>query len=167
MHVCGVKSTSSSDGILARICFFYNTEPLKRTLENIKKQCQCKSSNYGCINPALINIDLDHVLADELHLLLRVTDRMLQNVVDEILEKDAIEDFNKPKGQPKGVLLKKFVDDVNSLGVTFFVWYKKNEDGSRSNVLEYTSLVGAQKKLLLMKHPSMFETTYILLLLQR
>ena len=136
---------------------FYNTEPLKRTLENIKKQCQCKSSNYGCINPPLINIDLDHVLADELHLLLRVTDRMLQNVVDEILEKDAIEDFNKPKGQPKGVLLKTFVDDVNSLGVTFSVWYKKNADGSRSNVLEYTSLVGAQKKLLLMKLPSTLE----------
>ena len=82
---------------------------------------------------------------------------MLQNVVCEILEKDAIEDFNKPKGQPKGVLLKKFVDDVNSLGVTFSVWYKKNADGSRSNVLEYTSLVGAQKKLLLMKLPSMLE----------
>ncbi|CAB4016317.1 Hypothetical predicted protein [Paramuricea clavata] len=136
---------------------FYNTGPLKRTLENIKKQCQCKSSNYGCINPALINIDLDHVLADELHLLLRVTDRMLQKVVDEILEKDAIEDFNKPKGQPKGVLLKKFVDDVNSPGVTFSVWYKKNADGFRSNFLEYTILVGAQKKLMLMKLRSMLE----------
>lgn len=67
----------------------------------------------------MINIDLDHVLADELHLLLRVTDRMLQNVIDEILEKDAIEDFNKPQGQPKGVLLKKFVEDVNSLASHF------------------------------------------------
>ena len=47
--------------------------------------------------------------------------------------------------------------DVNSLGVTFSVWYKKNADGSRSNVIEYTSLVGAQKKLLLMKLPSMLE----------
>ena len=77
--------------------------------------------NYGCINPPLINIELDHVLADELHLLLRVTVRMLQNIIDEILEKDAIEDFKKQKGQPKGVLLIKIVDDVNSLGVIFSV----------------------------------------------
>lgn len=34
------------------------------------------------------------------------------------------------------------------------MWYKKNGDGSSSNILEYTSLVGAQKKLLLKKLPS-------------
>ena len=62
---------------------FYNTAPLKRTLESIKKQCKCKKqcncnkSNFGCINPLLINISLDHVVADELHRLLRVTDRLL------------------------------------------------------------------------------------------
>jgi hypothetical protein len=133
---------------------FYNTAPLKRTLENIKKQCKCNKSNFGCINPPLINISLDHVVADELHLLLRVTDRLLQNVIDEILEKDSIDDFNKPKGHPKGANLNKFVKDVNELGVTFSVWYKKNGDGSSSNILDYTSLVGAQKKLLLKKLPS-------------
>ena len=52
---------------------FYNTEPLRRTQDKIKKQCHCKSSNYGCINPPLINIDIDHIVADELHLLLRIT----------------------------------------------------------------------------------------------
>ena len=136
----------------SKYLLFYNTLPLKRTVEKIKELCRCKSSNFGCINPTLINIDLDHVVPDELHLLLRVTDRMLQNV-DEILEKDAIDDFNKPRGQPKGVLLKKFVEDVNEIGLTFSVWYKKNADGSSSKVLEYTSLVGAQKNLLLKKLP--------------
>ena len=47
-----------------------------------------------------------------------------------------------------------FVKDVNDLGITFSTWYKKNADGSRSNILEYTSCVGAQKKLLLCKLPS-------------
>ena len=42
----------------------------------IKKQCKCSKSNFGCINPPLINICLDHVVADELHLLLRVTDQL-------------------------------------------------------------------------------------------
>ncbi|CAB3977587.1 Hypothetical predicted protein [Paramuricea clavata] len=133
---------------------FYNTAPLKRTLENIKKQCKCNKSNFRCINPPLVNISLDHVVADELYLLLRVTDRLLQNIIDEILEKNSIDDFNKPKGHPKGANLMKFVEDVNELGVTFSVWYKKNGDGSSSNILDYTSLVGAQKKLLLKKLPS-------------
>ena len=99
---------------------FY-TAPLKRTLESIKKQCKCNKSKFGCINPPLINISSDHVVADELYLLLRVTDRLLQNVIDAILEKDATEDFNKPRRHTKGANLKKFVEDVNNLGVTFSV----------------------------------------------
>ena len=91
----------------------------------------------------LIKKDLDHVVPDELHLLLRITYRILQNVIDEILERDSITDFNNPSGQPKGLLLKQFVKDVNDLGVTFSVWYKRNADGSSSNILEYTSWVGA------------------------
>ena len=111
-------------------------------------------TTLGVFTPPLINIDLDHVVPDELHLLLRITDRLLQNVIDEILERDSIADFNKPKGNPKGLLMQQFVKDVNDLGVTFSVWYKKNADGSSSKILDYTSCVGAQKKLLLCKLPS-------------
>ncbi|CAB3981176.1 Hypothetical predicted protein, partial [Paramuricea clavata] len=119
-------------------CFnFYHQNKQKRTLEDIEKLCSKKSDNYGCINPPLIKIDLDHV-----------------NVIDEILERDAILDFNKPKGQAKGVLLNEFVKDINELGVTFNTWYKKNADGTASNILEYTSCVGAQKKLLLSELPN-------------
>lgn len=131
---------------------FYNEEPQMRTLEAINKMRQL-TINFGCINAPLIHLELDLVVPDELHLLLRITDRLLQNVIDEILERDAIEDFNKST-QPKGVLLKQFVKGVNELGITFSVWYKKNADGSSSNVLDYTSLVGGQKKLMLNKVPS-------------
>ena len=34
---------------------------------------------------------------------LRITDRLLEDIIDEILERDSITDFNKPKGSPKGV----------------------------------------------------------------
>ncbi|CAB3998260.1 Hypothetical predicted protein [Paramuricea clavata] len=136
-------------------CFnFYHQNKQKRTLEDIEKLCSKKSDNYGCINPPLIKIDLDHVVPDELHLLLRITDRLLQNVIDEILERDAMLDFNKPKGQAKGVLLNEFVKDIHERGVTFNTWYKKNADGTASNILEYTSCVGAQKKLLLSELPN-------------
>ena len=81
--------------------------------------------------PPLINIDLDHVVPDELHLLLRIADRLLENIINEILERDSIADFNKPKGSPKGLLLQNFVKDVNDLGITFSTWYRKNADGSK------------------------------------
>ena len=133
---------------------YYNQQPLQRTLEEIKKLCKCKENNYGCINEPLLNIPLTNVIADELHLLLRITDKLLQNVIDEVLEKDAVEDFNKKRGIPKGVHLTKLVNCINSLGISFSVWNKKNADGSESQVKEFTSLLGSQKKKLLNGLPS-------------
>ena len=37
--------------------------------------------NYGCIRMPLLEIDLDHIIPDELHMLLRVTDVLIQNLV--------------------------------------------------------------------------------------
>jgi hypothetical protein len=142
--VYGVKSTKTTDGTKASV--------QKRTLEDIENLCSKKSDNYGCINPPLIStikIDLDHVVPNELHLLLRITDRLLQNVIDEILERDAILDFNKPRGQAKAVLLNEFVKDINELGVTFNIWYKKNADGSastRGDFRQYSTLHYAIKR---------------------
>ena len=97
MLVYGVKFIKKADGI--QVKYFYHEVDQKRTLEEMKHMCQKKNDNFGCIHPPpLINIDLDHVVPDELHLLLRITDRQLQNVIDEILECDSIADFNKPKG---------------------------------------------------------------------
>ena len=68
---------------------YYNEAPNCRTLEVIKKLFQSKSANnLGCINRPLLDIALDHVVPDELHLLLRVTDRHLENVIEEVMEKD-------------------------------------------------------------------------------
>ena len=85
-----------------------------------------------------------------------MTERLLENVVDEVLEKDAIDDFNNSKGQPKGVGLTNLVKGINECGIPFKAWYKKNADGSTSKILEYTSLVGAQKKKLLNTLPAKF-----------
>ena len=49
----------------------------------------------------LLNIPLSDAIADELHLLLRITNKPLQNVVGEVLERDALDDFDKAGGDPK------------------------------------------------------------------
>ena len=131
----------------------YNEEPMRRTLEEMKTLCSSKD-NFGCIHEPLLNIPLTHVIPDELHLLLRITDKLLQNIIDEVLERDAVEDFDKPRGQPKGIYLTRLVKAINDLGISFSVWNKKNADGSESQVKEFTSLLGSQKKKLLSGLPS-------------
>ena len=39
------------------------------------------SAQPGFVRRRLINIDPDHVISDELHLLLRITDRLIENLI--------------------------------------------------------------------------------------
>lgn len=115
--------------------------------------CHSKD-NFGGVNEPLINIPLTNVIPDELHLLLQITDKLLQNVIDEVLKRDAVEDFSKTRGQTKGINLSKLVKAINFLGILFSIWSTKNADGSESQVKEFTSLLGSQKKKLLNGLPS-------------
>jgi hypothetical protein len=124
---------------------FYNQEPNRRTLKDILK-CLESEDCFSCKNKPLLDIEVDHVVPDELHLLLRVTDRLLQNVIDEVRERDSIDSWNKSKGQPKDKHLNNLVKGINDCGIPFKIWYKKNADGSASKIVDFTSLVGSQKK---------------------
>jgi len=135
---------------------YYNTNTMKRTIEDIKAKCK-ETENYGCIHEPLLNIPLTNVILDELHLLLRITDKLLQNVIDEVLERDAVEDFQKTRGQQKGLHLSKLIKSINDLGISFSIWNRRNADGSESPIKEFTSLLGSQKKKLLKKFPSKFD----------
>ena len=130
---------------------------MRRTVEEIKRLSHSKD-NCGCIHHPLFDIPLPNVIPDELHLLLRITDKLLQNVIDEVLERDSVEDFDKPRGQTKGAHLKNLVQAINDLGISFSVWNKRNPDGSESQVNEFTSLLGTQKKKLLSELPSRLHT---------
>jgi hypothetical protein len=54
---------------------YYNSHPLQHTLE------EATADKFSCGNEPLIKIDLDHVVLDELHLLLRVMDVLLNNII--------------------------------------------------------------------------------------
>ena len=57
-------------------------QSLKHLKENVESQ------ELGVINQLLLNIELDHVVVDELHLLLRITDRLIDNLVIRAAELD-------------------------------------------------------------------------------
>lgn len=153
MPVFTVRFTQDNQWDTSKPMHFYNEEPMMHTLAEIKSLCH-SNENYGCIHKPLLAIPLTNVIPDKLHLLLRITDKLLQNVIVKVLERDAVEDFEKPKGQTKRVHLNKLVKVINELGISLSVWNKRNAGGSENQIKEFTSLLGTQRKKLLKELPA-------------
>ena len=65
---------------------YIQTDHKDRTLETLKKCSQYPPSaatdkRLGSIESPLLDIEIDHVVPDELHLLLRVTDILIRNLI--------------------------------------------------------------------------------------
>ena len=123
----------------------FNSHPLARTLQEVNEMSKKSKDNYGCCQEPLLNIELDH-------LLLRITDILTANLITEVIEWD-IEEYLENK-KNKDAHLNKLVSSIRSCGVSFSVWKKKNADGKESNVHDWTSLMGNDKKILLNHLPA-------------
>ena len=136
----------------------YNSIPIKRTLQEIINMAEKKGTQdkFSCDHKPLSNIDLDHVVLDELHLLLRVMDVLLNNIIQEVISWDQKENFNKKKSERSNTHLTTLQEAIRSCGVSFDIWEKKNEDGRGSGQYDFTSLLGADKKKLLAALPDKF-----------
>ena len=126
----------------------YNSTPLKCTLAEIREMTARKKDNYCCKYPPLLNIDLDHVILDELHLMLRVVDVLIDNLLEDVLEWDKNVDICKRRSEKRGEHLENLVSTIRSCGVSFQVWQKSNADG-KPGKYECTSSLGNDKKKLL------------------
>ena len=101
---------------------YYNDEPLRRTLEELKEfASKSKGESYCCVHQPLLNIPLDHIILDELHLMLRTTDVLFGNLVEDVMQWDGKESFLTGK---KKVHLDKLIEVINSCGVSFSVLEK-------------------------------------------
>ena len=54
---------------------YYNEKPMARTLDEIRKCALDKK--LSCVHQPLINIQLENIIIDELHLMLRITGKFL------------------------------------------------------------------------------------------
>ncbi len=74
---------------------YYNSPPIQHTLEEVIGMANKKgtTNKFSCDNEPLIKIDLDHVLV-ELHLLLRLMDVLLNNIIQEMIAWDKKTNFN-------------------------------------------------------------------------
>ncbi|CAB4020859.1 Hypothetical predicted protein, partial [Paramuricea clavata] len=80
---------------------YFNSPEMKRDLKDLRESAEKKSGNYCCVNPPLLNIELDHIIPDELHLLLRIMDVLTGNLVADAVEWDRSDNWNKKKSERK------------------------------------------------------------------
>ena len=111
--------------------------PLARSLKEISKMSSHSKDNYCCEKKPLLNIELDHIVVDELHLMLRVTDILTDNIITECLNWDKDDDLNRKKGEPQGLHLKKLIQVIRSCGISFDVWEQRKADGKVSGKYDH------------------------------
>ena len=114
------------------------TVKLKRTLESLKEGSTAKGkSRLGSLHPPLLKVPtIDHVVVDELHLLLRIFDVLLRNLIFMAIQLD-----QHQKSDQHLLTLK---TAIRSCGVTFEIW--PSDDKKNSSNYEWTSLTGRDRK---------------------
>lgn len=81
---------------------FFQTPAMKRKLSDHWH------SDPGCVHMPLFCIPLDHVIIDELHLMLRITDRLEKGLIMSAVYYDEKANMGLPASQPNLQMLTKF-----------------------------------------------------------
>ena len=115
-----------------------------RTLQKMKdlsshsySSCTC---HLGCMLPPLVNIPLDHIVLDELHLLLRITDVLIRNL---ILYVDSEDHCQKAHHGVESHNVRKLEQAIRSCGVCYQIWQNKEPTGKPiPGSFDWTALSG-------------------------
>lgn len=102
----------------------------------------------GCKTHPLLDIEPENIIPDELHLLLRITDVMTENLIIAAILHDKRQQRNCKLLE--GAMIKQLLECIKSCGVSFKIWDVKGANKD----FEFTSLMGNCKKKLLDKLPS-------------
>ncbi|XP_065175871.1 uncharacterized protein LOC135805713 isoform X2 [Sycon ciliatum] len=136
---------------------FYNTGPMARTHTDMTTLYKEKTTDkrLGSHQAPLLTIDLTNVVLDELHLLLRVVDRLLGCIICTAQAEDQKQGEKKQLGTKVKCIMATIKEHVYT---PFKIWLKKNENGQDTSSLDWTSIDGCIKKKLLDRLPEHFPT---------
>ena len=118
---------------------YYHLSEQQRSIQNIRDR-----TDFGVKNQPLLNIEPEYIVPDELHLLLRVSNILLRNLIDDCLEQDCMAKVHKKEQNH----LDNLCDKIRECGVNFSVWKQKG-----NGELDWSSLTGNEMKLLLKNLP--------------
>ncbi|CAH3156803.1 unnamed protein product [Porites evermanni] len=115
---------------------FYESCPQKRTFRRTENMLpvETRQKELCCINPPLLNIPFDHVILDELHLFLRVTDVLTRNVLDEMIELVDEESHKRKVANPSVIWqhLQTAVEAINKLKLFCSMGHKHSGYGKKN-----------------------------------
>ena len=118
-----------------------------------KKPCH---QHLGSIHPPLLNIELTEVVVDELHLLLRVTDVLIRNLISIAASRDHREQQHRGEASNH---IGQLEQAVQSCKVTFTIWQHVDGDGRpQPGKYDCTSLNGTDRLHVLHSLPAKFDT---------
>ncbi|XP_066923203.1 uncharacterized protein [Clytia hemisphaerica] len=143
LMILGMKSATSDNSCI--YCDITREQRQDPTFTGKKRKIDAKwSKQRGCKDdPILENVPIEHYCVDELHLLLRVTDRLEDGLFHSIL------DMDEKNGNTE--IQSKLVSAMKGIGITLKFWMNKK------NKVEWTSLMGNDKKRMLAKLPDHFD----------
>ena len=122
-----------------------------RTIESLKRDNPVnnddKERRQGRLHAPLLNIKINNIIPDELHLLLRITDILTRNLINAAMTHDEKE-RTRIKNPLERPMIKQLLENINKCGVTFRI--RLNEGKG----FDFTSLTGGDKLKLLSKLPS-------------
>ncbi len=121
-----------------------------RTLTSLRECSKLPPSRparqrLGSKVPPLLEIDTDHVVIDELHLLLRIMDVLLRNLIHMMVKLDRSSTAGTSSNH-----LSNLIGAIRQCGISFSVWEPRDPaTGKKTGVYDWTSLMGNDIKRLL------------------
>ena len=86
------------------------------------------SKHLGCVKSPLISVPLDRIVLDELHLLLRIGDVLLRNL---IWYMDSLDHHSKTHMGQQTNHIQQLEEALHSCGVSFQIWQSREPSGSQ------------------------------------
>jgi len=125
----------------------------------IRKLEEFKADGKFCNDKLpLVNIPLNHIIPDELHLLLRVTDVLTEALITTAIAFDRQKHHDEAESRHRGRLrtykilegdmLTSLVKAINECQVNFKIWQEREKEKDKEK-LRWTSMMGPAKRKLL------------------
>ena len=135
----------------------YTKGSMKRTLSTLRGCAALSSSSpaskrLGSQQSPVLSIEPDRIVIDELHLLLRIGDVLIRNLVFELVQ------TGRRGTNTISTLLTSLSSRVRQCGVTFRVWECRDPYGKPSGKYDFTSLMGEDMKKVISLLPSHFNS---------
>ena len=136
------------------------TEKKARSLSTLREKSHFANKtchqHLGSIHSPLLNIELTKVVVDELHLLLRVTDVLIRNLISLAASRDHEEQQRRGEASNH---IRQLELAVQSCKVTFTIWQRVDGDGRpQPGKYDCTSLNGTDRLRVLRTLPAKFDT---------